>query len=79
MDSLASLMSDKNFQEPPEIAAIKHYVDSTYQSKVDVQVRDTDIIVSVDSAALASRLRHDIPALKAVATTEKRIILRITN
>lgn len=79
MDSLASLISEKDFQEPPEIAAIKRYVHDTYDSEVGVQVRDTDILVLVDSAALASRLRYDTPALQTAATTKKRIVLRINN
>lgn len=72
-------MSDKNFQESPEIAAIKRYAKDTYQSEVGVQVRDKDILISVKSAALASRLRYDQATLKIVADTDKRIVLRITN
>jgi hypothetical protein len=79
MDDLASLLANKGFDEPPEIAAIKRYVEDTYKSEVSVQVRDKDIIIMVQNAALASRLRFDTSALKAAAATDKRIIFRIIN
>lgn len=77
MDSLSSILSDRNFDEPPEVAAIKGFVRDTFQSDVGVQLRDRDIVVMVPSAALASRLRFAMPALREAAQTEKRITLRI--
>jgi len=79
MDDLASLLANKNFEEPPESVAIKQYIYDTYQSDVQVQVREKDIVVIVQSAALASQLRFSTPRLQAAAATEKRIVLRINN
>lgn len=79
MDSLSDLLADKGMNEPTESGAIKRYVHDTYQSEVGVQVRDRDIVLSVKSAALASRLRYDTRGIKAAAATDKRIVLRITN
>jgi hypothetical protein len=77
MDSLYELLAGKNFDEPPEIAAIKDYIRQNYNAEATVQLRERDILVVVPSAGLASRLRFDMPKLKKVANTEKRIVLRI--
>jgi hypothetical protein len=61
MDSLYDLLAGKNFDEPPEVQAIKKFVRDTYKADTQVTVRDRDIVVAVSSAAL----------------TKKRIILRI--
>lgn len=79
MDSLSNLLSDRAFDEPAEVTAIKQYVQDTYQSTVAVQLREHDILIIVSSAALAARLRHDLPALKAAAETNKRLHFRITS
>jgi hypothetical protein len=77
MDSLYDLLAGKDFDEPPEIAAIKDYARQQYNSEVQVQIRDQDILVKVPSASLASRLRFDVPKIKAAAKTDKRITFRI--
>jgi hypothetical protein len=77
MDSLYDLLAGKNFEEPPEISAIKDFVRLHYNAEATVQLRERDILVIVPSAGLASRLRFDMPKLKKAAGTEKRIVLRI--
>lgn len=79
MDSLNDLLSNRNFDEPPEIAAIKRYVHDTYHAEVVVQLRDRDILLVVESAALAAQLRLSTAALQTAAATDKRITLRINN
>lgn len=77
MDSLNTILLDKNFDEPPEIAAIKAYVERHFQSDVGVSIQANSIIISAKSASLAGSLRMHIRQLQAVANTEKRLILRI--
>ncbi len=79
MDSLSDLLSQRSPETPPEVTAIKQYVYDTHNSTVGVQVKDREIIILVSSAALASRLRYDMPAIKTAAATDKRIVLRINN
>jgi hypothetical protein len=78
MDSLFTILSDKNFDEPSEIGAIKSYVKKTFDAEVGVKVTERDIIVLVPSAALASRLRFDVQSLKRVAGGTKPIRFRIS-
>ena len=77
MDSLYDLLAGKNFDEPPEIAAIKDYIRQNYKAEATVSLRERDILVIVPGAGLASRLRFDMPKIKKAAKTEKRIVLRI--
>ena len=77
MDSLFTILSDKNFDEPPEISSIKKYVHDEFKIEVGVQVRDRDIVVSVPSAALANTLRLRSPEIKRRCQLEKKLIFRI--
>ncbi|HET7060412.1 MAG TPA: hypothetical protein VFH99_03830 [Candidatus Saccharimonadales bacterium] len=77
MDSLDSILKRKDFDEPPEMAAIKKYVQDEFQTVVGVQVRDKDIIIQVPSAALANTLRLRSPDIKRRCQTTKRLTFRI--
>jgi hypothetical protein len=77
MDSLQSILGDKDFDEPPEIRSIKKYVQAEFGVKVGVQIRERDIIISVPNAALANTLRLRGPELKRRCQLDKRLTFRI--
>lgn len=77
MDSLDSILKRKDFDEPPEMAAIKRYVQDEFKTAVGVQVREKDIIIQVPSAALANTLRLRSPDIKKRCKTDKRLTFRI--
>lgn len=77
MDSLNSILSNKDFDEPPEMASIKKYVQDEFKMAVGVQVRERDIIISVPSAALANTLRLRGPDIKRRCQLDKRLTFRI--
>jgi hypothetical protein len=78
MDSLFSILSDKDFDEPPEIAAVKKYIFDAYKVDASVQVRSNDLIVTVPSAALVNTLRLQGPEMKRRCNlVERKIIFRI--
>ncbi|HEX7368488.1 MAG TPA: hypothetical protein VF261_02430 [Candidatus Saccharimonadales bacterium] len=76
-DSLADLLSNKNFDEPPEMQAIKHFVRDSFDEDCEVLLRERDIVVSVRSSSLAGALRLKLPELRKRAKITKKIILRI--
>jgi hypothetical protein len=76
-DSLADILSKKDFDEPPEIAAIKKFVQDNYQEAVEVIVRERDIVIATRSSALANTLRLNARALQTAAGTKKRLVFRI--
>jgi hypothetical protein len=77
MDSLQSILSDKDFDELPEMRSIKKYVQTEFGITVGVQVREHDIIIVVPSAALANTLRLRGPELKRRCQLDKRLTFRI--
>jgi hypothetical protein len=77
MDSVFKILSHKHFDEPPEMASIKKYVEDEFHVKVGVQVRDKDIIIKVPSAALASTLRLRGPEIKQRCHIDKRLTFQI--
>lgn len=77
MDSLNSILSRKDFDEPPEVQAIKKYVFDEYKTEVSVMVRERDIIIMVPSAALANTLRLRGPDIKRRCQLDKRLTFRI--
>jgi hypothetical protein len=77
MDSLHTILSGKDFDEPPEMASIKKYVQDEFQTVVTVLVRDRDIVIGVPSAALANTLRLRGPEIKRRCQIDKRLTFRI--
>jgi hypothetical protein len=77
MDSLGSILGKKDFDEPPEMASIKKYVQDEFKLAVGVQVRERDIVVTVSSAALANTLRLRGPEIKRRCQLDKRLTFRI--
>ncbi len=77
MDSLGSILGDKDFDEPPEMSSIKKYVQDEFKVAVSVLVRDKDIVIGVPNAALANTLRLRGPDIKRRCQTDKRLTFRI--
>jgi len=76
-DSLGDLLAKRDFDEPPEVRAIKDYVRRYYDAEVKVTMQPHAIVVSARSAGLIGSLRANLPKLQKAADTEKRILLRI--
>jgi hypothetical protein len=77
MDSLTDILSNKNFDEPPEVASVKKYIKDAYKTDVSVVVRDRELVIQVTSAALANTLRLCAPDMKRRCQIEKRVVFRI--
>ncbi len=78
MDSLGSILGRKDFDEPPEIALIKDYVLREFRATVEVVVRERDIAITSNSAALANTLRLRTTDIKQLCQTDKRLLFRIS-
>ena len=76
-DSLFSILSQKNYDQPPEVVAIKDYVQAEFHEAVEVVVREREILLTAPSAALAGALRMHLYQMQKAAATNKRIVLRI--
>ncbi len=79
MSSIREVLASKKYDEPPEIKAIKDYVQRKFQSSVSVVAQDKQIIINAASAALAGALRMHIHDMQQAVKTDKRLVIRIGN
>ena len=77
MEKLDSLLSSKNFAEPPEISRIKQYILKTFNLPVSVSMQTQSLVLTVASAAFAGTLRMHLVELQKLTQTDKKIIIRI--
>lgn len=75
--SLADILRNKDYDEPPEVAAIKKYVKEHFEEDVAVTLREREIIITTPSAALAGTLRMHQYQMQKAADTTRRLVLRI--
>lgn len=74
--ALGDILSNK-WDEPPEIQAVKDYVNKCFQANVAVSVKDKSIIIIAPGAALAATLRMHIYDMQQSVGTNKRLVIRI--
>lgn len=77
MESLGDILTNYGQSEPPELAAIKRYVDEQYHVVVRAAINGNMIVVTVPSAALANTLRLQTTKIRAVCQLQKRLVFRI--
>lgn len=78
MDSLFNILSDRNFDEPPEIASVKKYVMDEFKVEASVQLRGSDLVITVPGGALVNTLRLRGPEIKRrCQLQERKLIFRI--
>ena len=77
MQSLQDVMGNKDFDQPPEVEAIKTYVRKTFNKDVGVSIQAYSITITTSSAGLAGSLRPHLHKLKKELDTEKKLFIRI--
>jgi hypothetical protein len=77
MEDIKALLQRRRPEEPPEIQAIKQYIQETFHAPSKVGIQGDAIVVTVSSAAFANTLRYHITKLQQAANTTRRITLRI--
>lgn len=76
-DSIGDLLQNRRLEEPPEIKIIQDFVQTKYEITPQVMVNQQQIVIGVKSAALAGTLRTQLPQIKTLCQTEKRLVIRI--
>jgi hypothetical protein len=78
MEQLGDLLRNRAMPEmPDEIAAAKKFVAEQFNASCTVSLQGNNLIITVQSAALASMLRLRTLQLRAACKTTKRLVLRI--
>ena len=78
MESLRALLPRDRYNEPSEVRIIKGFMRDNYQQESLVTVQPSQIIIQVESSALAGTLRPRLHELQALCQTEKRLTIRIS-
>jgi hypothetical protein len=76
-DSIADLLRNRDFEEPPEVRVIKDFIRKRFDADAQVTVQPRQIIIGVKGAALAGALRMHLHELKRLCATDKRLVIRI--
>jgi hypothetical protein len=76
-NSLADILANRSYDEPDESLAIKSYVMEAFGKAVAVTVKDKEIQIFAQSAALANALRMRSRQIQQAADTEKRLVFWI--
>ncbi len=77
MDNLRSILGNKSFEPPDEIAIIKEYVEAKFKSQVDITMHPRTIVISAKTSSLAGTLRLHLHELTELCKTDKKLIIRI--
>lgn len=75
--SLEDLLKNRSFDEPPEIAVIKRFVEAKFKQTPIVTISQAEIIIGVKSGALAGALRPLLPQLEDQLNSAKKLRIRI--
>jgi hypothetical protein len=78
MNQIGDLLAARSPQEPPEVRAIKRYIDEQFHAPAQITIQNDALVISVKSASLANTLRLRLPKLQEVAQTDRKLILRIS-
>ncbi len=77
MDSLADLLKNRTPEEPPEVIAVKRYIQEQFGEPSSVRLQGKSLIITVAQGGLAATLRMRLPQLKRMVGPDLRIVLRI--
>lgn len=72
------LTGKQQYSEPLEVGIIKTYLQEKFSSTPQVIIKQTQIIIGVDNAALAGALRMQLHELQELCQTKKRLVIRIS-
>lgn len=77
MDSIKSLLSEKDFSEPEEIDNLKKYIKSKYDSYCEIRLNPKGLIIVAESSALANTIKLNLPEIKRELNIGQRVVVRI--
>ncbi len=76
-DSLRNLIQSRRGDEPPEFGVIRQFLRQNYQAECQLALSAHQIVIIVNSAALAGSLRLKLHELQKSCGTDRRLVIRI--
>jgi hypothetical protein len=77
MESLAEILSRKQFKAPDEVTSLKAYIEKHFDVKPKITVRGKNLILSVPNSALAGTLQMKKPNIIKACNLKSQLIIRV--
>lgn len=77
MGDLGEILNKRQFQEPPEVKAIKEYIGKHFKATVRISVTPESIVVIAGSSSLANALRLSSRQISTECGVDRPLIFRI--
>lgn len=77
MDSIADLMKAKKPDEPPQLQAMKDYVQKYHNAVIKCSVSQFGFTLTAPNASLASTLHMETPRIIEECQLDKKLFIRI--
>lgn len=78
MDSINTILGNKEFAEPENIEKLKSYIESEFNSKARIRLNSKGLTIIVNSSALANTIRLQLPQIKRQLNIKDNLYIRIT-
>ena len=79
MDSLGDVFQQKNIHEPPQVAALKKYVQENHDATITVKSAPKYYLITVPGASLAGTLRLETAQIMKDCSLDKRLVIHVGN
>lgn len=77
MDNLGDLLSKRDLNEPTDINLIKNFIKENFGATSSVKLQRNQIIIMVNSAALAASLRMRLHEIQKLLDDPKKLVIYI--
>jgi hypothetical protein len=77
MESINTVLSNRDFAEPEEILRLKAYISRKYDSASQIRISQKGLIISVKSSSLANVIRLSLPEIQRQLSIEQKLFIRI--
>ncbi len=76
MQSLSDILSNRSFDEPTEITALRNFVQDRYDVTPNITVNQDYIVLRVPSAGLATNLKMEQLQIARFCKLTKKLVIR---
>lgn len=77
MESINSVLSNRDFKEPEEISRLKDYISKKYDADSQIKISQKGLVIMVRNSSLANTLRLSLPEIQKQLKIEQKLFIRI--
>ena len=77
MESINTLLSNRDFEEPEEVSKLKVYITRKYEADSQIRISSKGLVIIVKSSSLANVIRLSLPEIKRQLAIEQKLFIKI--